>query len=90
MMQRLETIAAGRTGVGKWGGDLNQNPSNSDFQIGFDFYVLHSNRTQRERIDSDISEYTVGSIPPADMPITRHITRFQPNAGMNPQIELAT
>ncbi|HEX6834324.1 MAG TPA: hypothetical protein VF132_12385, partial [Rudaea sp.] len=49
MMQRLEAIAASRVGSGKWGGDIKPgNPgaaSNSDFQIGFDFYVLHSNRT---------------------------------------------
>jgi hypothetical protein len=47
MMQRLEAIAATRHGNGKWGGDNDSaaKPSNSDFQIGFDFYVLHSNRT---------------------------------------------
>jgi len=49
MMLRLEAIAATRIGSGKWGGDIDSNhptnPTNVDFQIGFDFYVLHSNRT---------------------------------------------
>ncbi|MDR3385576.1 MAG: hypothetical protein P4L92_00870 [Rudaea sp.] len=50
MMTRLETIAASRTGAGKWGGDPNPSnpsaPSNVDFQIDMsDFYVLHANNS---------------------------------------------
>ena len=35
---------------------------------------------------SAISVNVIGSSPPADAPIKKHITRFQPNAGIAPQI----
>src|SRR4051812_46448013 len=40
-------------------------------------------------MDSVISAYTIGSIPPADMPMMVHMNRFQPNEGMKPQIDVA-
>ncbi len=35
-----------------------------------------------------MSAYTIGSIPPADSPITKHMNRFHANDGMKPQIEV--